>query len=94
MIIIRFVFEGYGFFGFFGLLSSLWGRGSDERVEQNINRACRNTFIFTMLISTLWIIYLATVQAFEAGSLAIASLFGGNVLLFVASFIYYDLRGD
>lgn len=84
----------YGFFGFFGLLSSLWGRGSDERVDQNINRACRNTFVFTMIVSTLWIIYLATVQALDVCPLAIASLFGGNVLLFVISFIYYDMRGD
>jgi hypothetical protein len=84
----------YGFFGFFGLLSSLWGGGSDERVDRNINKACRNTFVFTMLVSTLWIIYLAIVQALQVLPFAFASLFGGNAFLFVGSFVYYDMHGD
>jgi len=84
----------YGFFGFFGFLSALWGRGTDERVDKNINRACRNSFIFSTLASVFFIMYITTLQAIDAFPIAFSILFAGNMILFVASFIYYNEHGD
>jgi len=84
----------YGFFGFFGFLSALWGRGSDERVDRNVNRACRNAFVFTMAASSLFIAYIATLRAIEIFPWAFSVLFAGGMTIFVASFIYYNERGD
>jgi hypothetical protein len=82
----------FGFFGFFGFLSSMWGRGSDERVDQNINRACRNAFVFTIVASALLFSYIAILKAAETFQLAlsVAALFAGSLTVFVASFVYYD----
>jgi len=81
-----------GFFGFFGFWSSMWGRGSDERVDQNVNRACRNAFAFTMVASALLFSYIAILRTAEAFQLpvSVAVLFAGSLTIFVASFVYYD----
>jgi len=84
----------YGFFGFFGFLSALWGRGTDERVDRNIEKACRNAFIFTMITSTLFVALIATLRTLDVFPTAFSILFAGNIMLFVASFVYYDSRGD
>ena len=84
----------YGFFGFFGFLSAFWGRGSDERIDSNINRACRNSFVFSTLATVLFIVYIVVFQAVEAFPMAFSILFAGSMILFVASFIYYNERGD
>jgi hypothetical protein len=84
----------YGFFGFFGFLSAFWGRGTDERVDKNINRACRNSFIFSTLASVFFILYIAMLKAVEAFPMAFSVLFAGNMILFVTSFIYYNERGE
>jgi hypothetical protein len=86
----------FGFFGFFGFLSSLWGRGSDERVDQNVNRACRNAFVFTTAASALLFSYIAILRATEAFHLAVSVsvLFAGSLLIFVASFLYYNNRSS
>jgi hypothetical protein len=82
----------FGFFGFFGFWSSMWGKGSDERVDQNVNRACRNAFVFTIVALAIVFSYIAILRAAEAFQLAIsvAALFAGGLIIFVASFIYYD----
>ncbi len=82
----------FGFFGFFGFWSSMWGRGSDERVDQNVNRACRNAFLFTTSASALLFSYIAVLRAAEAFQLGIsvAVLFAGGLITFVVSFICYD----
>ena len=84
----------YGFFGFFGFLSAFWGRGTDERVDKNINKACRNSFIFSTLVSVFFIVYITILKAVTAFPMAFSVLFAGNMILFVASFIYYNERGD
>jgi len=87
--------EGFfGFFGFFGFLSAFWGRGTDERVDKNVNRACRNSFIFSTLASSFFITYIAAFRAVEALPMAFSVLFAGSMILFVASFIYYNERGN
>ena len=82
----------FGFFGFFGFLSSMWGRGSDERIDQNANRACRNAFVFSIVASALLFSYMAVLRTAEAFLLAmsVAVLFAGGLTIFVASFVYYD----
>lgn len=84
----------YGFFGFFGFLGAFGGRGSDERVEQNINRACRNAFIITMVTLALSLAYIASLRATDAFLSAFVLLFVEGPVSFVASYIYYDRRGD
>jgi len=84
----------FGFFGFFGFLSALWGKGTDERVDNNVNRACRNAFIFCIGASTFFIAYIAGLRAVDAFPLALSILFTGNMVVFVASFIYFNERGD
>jgi len=84
----------YGFFGFFGLLSALRGKGTDERVDRNVKRSCRNAFVFTMVASTFFIAYMAAFHVLDLFPAAFSVLFAGNIVLFVASFIYYDMRGD
>jgi len=77
----------YGFFGFFG------GRGSDERVEKNINRACRNAFIFITITSALSLAYIAAFKAVEIWPLALSLPFIA-IIVFALFYIYYDRRGD
>jgi hypothetical protein len=84
----------YGFFGFFGFLSAFWGRGTDERVDKNINKACRNSFIFSTLASVFFILYITILKAITAFPMVFSVLFAGNMIIFVASFIYYNERGD
>jgi hypothetical protein len=86
----------FGFFGFFGFWSSMWGRGSDERVDQNVNRACRNAFVFTMAASALLFSYIAILRTGEAFQFAVAisALFAGSLTIFVASFVYYNRFSD
>ena len=84
----------YGFFGFFGFLSAFRGKGTDERVDRNINRACRNSFVFMMTASTVFIAYIAALGAIEVFPVAFSVLFAGSMILFVASFIYYNEHGD
>ncbi|MDH5361972.1 MAG: DUF3796 domain-containing protein [Aigarchaeota archaeon] len=83
----------YGFFGFFGFLAALWGRGSDERVDNNVNRACRNAFIFVMAASASFISYMGILRASEILPIAFSVAFAGSLILFVASFIYYNESG-
>jgi len=83
----------YGFFGFFAFFSAFEGKGSDERVERNINRACRNAFIFITITSALSLAYIAAFKTVEAWPLAL-SLPLIAIILFAIFYIYYDRRGD
>jgi hypothetical protein len=90
----RLVTDNPGFFGFFGFWSSMWGKGSDERIDQNVNRAnaCRNAFAFSMAASAIVFSYIAILRTVEGFQLAmsIGALFAGGLTIFVASFTYYD----
>jgi hypothetical protein len=89
-----------GFGGFFCFLSAFYYR-YDERVERNVNRACRNAFILVVaglsaIMATLF--YLITVlpypQAFEFVPLGVVLLFGLTLLSFFLSYVYYRRKGD
>ncbi len=84
----------YGFFGAFGFFGALGGKGSDERVERNINRACRNAFVFNAMTSSFSLAYAGVFKAVESYPLLLAIPFVGSMLLFALSYIYYDKRGD
>ena len=75
----------FGFFGFFGML-----RG-DERIDRNIDRACRNAFAFYVIITTLSMIYIISSRDFGAMPLFVALLSQG-VTIFGLSYTYYNGR--
>lgn len=88
----------YGFFGFFGFFGTLIGKGGDERVERNIDRACRNAFVFVTLMSAFSFAYVGVgVGSFNgvgAYPQLLALIFVGSMLLFAASYVYYDKKGE
>jgi hypothetical protein len=84
----------YGFFGFLGFLSAFGGTGSDERLESNINRACRNSFLLITILMSLFLVYVVSYSVIGLFPLIFAILFVGSMTTFVISFIYYDRRGD
>jgi hypothetical protein len=77
----------FGFFGFFGMLKE------DERIERNINRACRNAFAFDSIIATLAIAYIALSRTFDAMPLFVALLSQG-LTIFGLSCYYYANKVD
>ncbi|NHI83059.1 MAG: DUF3796 domain-containing protein [Candidatus Thorarchaeota archaeon] len=83
-----------GFFGFFGFLSILGGRGSDERIENSINRACRNAYIVITITMVSSLVYVVSFDAIQAFPLVFALLFIVSIMAFVFSFIVYNRRGD
>ncbi len=84
----------YGFFGFFGFFGTLIGRGSDERVERNIDRACRNAFVFVTLASAFSFAYVGSFNVVEIYPQLLALTFVGSMLLFALSYVYYDKKGE
>ncbi|RDE14181.1 MAG: hypothetical protein C4K48_06505 [Candidatus Thorarchaeota archaeon] len=84
----------YGFFGFFGFFGALEGRGSDERVDQNVNRACRNSFFLYIVVMAFSLTCIVALRAIDILPLAFALLFVGSMVTFVLSYIFYDRRGD
>jgi hypothetical protein len=63
-----------GFLGFFGFFGMLRGRGNDERIDRNINRACRNAFAFDTVVAAFSIAYVASSKAFNAMPLFVVLL--------------------
>jgi len=86
-------FGFYGFFGFFGFFSMLRGSGSDERIDRNIERACRNAFTFDTVMAAFSLAYIASFKAVDAWPLALIIPFVG-IMLFGLSYIYYDKKED
>ncbi|VVB88007.1 Uncharacterised protein [uncultured archaeon] len=84
----------YGFFGAFGFFGAVGGRGRDERVERNINRACRNAFVLSVVASSISLAYAGAFKAVENYPLLLALPFVGSMLLFALSYTYYDRKGD
>ncbi len=84
----------YGFFGFLGFFSAFGGTGSDERIENNINRACRNSFVVITITMAFTLVYIASYGGMSAFPLAFSILFIGSMLTFVLSYFYYDRRGE
>lgn len=84
----------YGFFGFLGFLSAIEGSGTDERIENNVNRSCRNSFLLMTITMSLSLVYIVTLGSIQALPYAFALLFVSSMVTFVISYLYYDRRGD
>ena len=88
------IFGFYGYFGFFGFFAMLLRKASDERIEGNVNRACRNAFAYHTVISAFSLAYTAAFRYVEAWSLALVLLSSFGILVFGVSYNYYESRGD
>jgi uncharacterized membrane protein len=84
----------FGFVGFFCFFGAFGGKGNDERIERNIDRACRNAFLFMTSTLAFSITYIVTFNTIDLYSLAFTILFVGSMALFVFSYVYYDHEGD
>jgi hypothetical protein len=84
----------FGFVGFFCFFGAFGGKGNDERIEKNIDRACRNAFLFITLTLAVSIAYIVTFNTIDLYPLAFTILFVGSSALFVFSYVYYDRGGD
>nr|KXH75202.1 MAG: hypothetical protein AM325_04455 [Candidatus Thorarchaeota archaeon SMTZ1-45] len=84
----------YGFFGFVGFLSAFAGTGTDERIESNINRACRNSFAIITITMAFSLVYVVSFESIGTFPIVFSMLFIASMVSFVLSYIYYDRRGD
>ncbi len=80
------------FLGFLGFLPyfSLYNI-KDERLEVNVGRATRNTFMFTMFFGTGSIVYVYLVERPELLTSIFPVLFGGSLLVCILSILYYEM---
>ncbi len=86
-------FGFFGFFGFFGVLTAK----NDERLMQNINKACRNAFVVSILMFAAACAYcgvtgLALDEQVFAAAFMISFILQG--VAFTFSFNYYDRVGE
>jgi len=82
-----------GFFGFFGFFGILRKSGNDERNDKNINRACRNSFAYYVVIAAVSMVYLVSTSVFDAMPLFVALLSQG-VTIFGISYTFYTNKGE
>lgn len=85
----------YGFFGFFGFFGVATIK-SDERLVENINKACRNAFVVSILVFAAACAYggvagVALDEQIFAGAFMISFVLQGVVFTF--SFNFYDRAG-
>ncbi len=79
----------YGFFGFFGFFGFA-NITHDERLEANINKATRNTFISFLLVFSLTTIYVSLTKQLIAYAWGFAIAFALQILIFTLSLQYYE----
>ena len=88
----------YCWFSFFSFFCAFLGKGSDERIERNINRACRNAFAFVTATWALSFAYIAifgeAVGVFPLASTLIFVFGAGSMVVFSLSCFVYGRRGD
>lgn len=80
----------FGFFGFFGFARIV----NDERLEYNINRSARNSFIVSIIFYAATAVYAAfsTIPFAYTYAFAFALNFGLMMLVFAVSLTVYDHR--
>ncbi|HMA60888.1 MAG TPA: DUF3796 domain-containing protein [Halanaerobiales bacterium] len=79
----------YGFFGFFGFFGFA-NIKSDERLEENINKAAKNTFITTLIIFILTIVIGSLASNPDLFIYGLIINFVQHILVFTISFHIYD----
>lgn len=82
----------FGFFAFFGFKNIVF----DERFEANVNKACRNTFVLSILIYALSAVFasISTYTMTSIYTIAFAISFALQILVFTFSFQYYENHSD
>ncbi|MDH7479170.1 MAG: DUF3796 domain-containing protein [Syntrophomonadaceae bacterium] len=83
----------FGFFGFFGFARLV----NDERLEYNVNRSARNSFLASLIIYPAAVVYAALFPSPPASTVyafAFALNFGLLMLVFALSLIIYDHLGE
>ena len=83
-----------GFLGFLGFLPILKGRDIDERSDTNVNKASRNAFIYFVAVNSLFALYSAIFRDVSIMPLVMVVELLGSMLLFTASHIHYDRKGE
>jgi len=82
----------YGFFGFFGFFGFA-NLKSDERLEENINKAAKNTFITTLIIFVFTLVIGSLTSNSDIFIYGFVISFTQHIVVFTISFYIYD-RGD
>lgn len=83
----------YGFFGFFGFLG-LRSRPSDERLEAYITRSARNAFVASTVVFAAAGAAGPWVSPDILFTWAFAGGYALQLLVFTASIVYYDIKGN
>lgn len=91
--LLGFVTSNYRLFLFLPL--SIFGlllvRGTDERLDHNLNNACRNAFMFTIIDLMFTLSYLPLITSTGETSTAFGIAFIGTVAVFVFTWVYHNL---
>ena len=65
----------------------------DERIDENIGRATRNAFLYTIGSSAVSILYITLVGNLALYQWAFAGVITGTLVICILSFLYYDISG-
>lgn len=80
----------FGFFGFFNFRNIIF----DERFEANVNKACKNTFVISIVLYAL-ITVLATLTTYtKFYAYAFPISFALQIITFSFSLKYYENHGE
>jgi len=79
----------FGFFGFFGFRKIIF----DERLEANVNKACKNTFVLSIIVYALTAVFVSLTTNTRAYIYAFALSFGMQMVVFAFSLQYYEKVG-
>jgi len=85
------VYHGFWGLAIFFLVFS--GKGSDERIKANIDRACRNAFMFLIAFTSLFQMYLVPTMDTSILPLMFVIQGLGSMSVWGSSFLYYNRIG-
>ncbi|MFH1225375.1 MAG: DUF3796 domain-containing protein [Candidatus Diapherotrites archaeon] len=92
--LLYFVEGKAAFLGFLGFIPYFFlYKLNDERLEENLGRAARNAFMFSMLFGAGAIVCIYLTDSVWLMAPAFPVLFGGNLLVCLLSLLYYDRKG-
>lgn len=83
-----------GFLGFLGFLPILKGKDIDERSDMIVNKASRNAFTYFVATNSLFSVYMAITRDLSIMPLMLVAESLGSMMLFTASHVYYDRKGE
>jgi len=86
--------SGYLLFLSFALFFFTYWTKADERINQNIGRATRNAFLYTMFSSVLSILYINLTENIDFYQWGFALVITGTLAICILSFLYYDNTGN